>query len=103
LYVPKLELLVFLKIVAALERASKYDRTGDERIASKIWKDYHDIAVLVSLNCMDKKLLNAFLEESNANQHVGKFLSKYRTDYPEILKGLDVSYEDVEACFQPNR
>lgn len=100
---PRLELLVLLKIVAALERASKYDKTGDARIASKIWKDYHDIAVLVSLNSMDKKLLNEFLEESNAKRHVDKFLSKYRTDYPEMLKGLGMSYEDVEACFWPNR
>ncbi len=102
LYVPKIELLVFLKIVASLERASKYDKTGDGKIPSKIWKDYHDIAILASLNSMDKKLLNEFLEESNAKQYVNKFLLKYKTDYPEILKGLDMSYESMEACFQLN-
>ena len=103
LYVPKLELLVFLKIIASLERVSKYDKTGDGKIPSKIWKDYHDIAILISLNSINKELLNTFLEESNVKQYVNKFLLKYKTDYSEILKKLDISYESIETCFQLNR
>ena len=74
--------------------------TGDGRIPSKIWKDYHDIAILISSGGIDKRLLDGFLRESNAKQYVGRFLLKYKTDYSQILEMLGVSYEDVEACFQ---
>lgn len=100
LYVPKRELLIFLKIIASLERASKYDKTGDVNIPSKIWKDYHDIAILVSLKELDIKLLKKFLDESNVQQYVGKFLIKYKTEYSKILDDLGMKYEDIEECFK---
>ncbi len=99
LYVPKRELLIFLKIIASLERTSKYDKTGDVNIHSKIWKDYHDIAILVSLKELDTKLLKKFLDESNVQQYVGKFLIKYKTEYPKILDDLSMKYQDIEKCF----
>ncbi len=100
LYVPKRELLIFLKVIASLERASKYDKTGDENIPSKIWKDYHDIAILVSLKELDAKLLKKFLDESNVQQYVEKFLIKYKTDYSKILVDLGMKYQEIEECFK---
>ncbi len=99
LYVPKLELLVFLKVVASLERTSKYDKTGDPNIPSKIWKDYYDIAILISLNKLDKELLSKFLQESNVQQYVERFLLGYKTDYSKILDDLGMTYQNLEGCF----
>ncbi len=99
LYVPRRELLILLKVIASLERASKFDKTGDGKIPSKIWKDYHDIAILISLEDLDKHLLKQFLVETNVQQYIEKFLVKYKTDYPKILEDLSMRYEDIEKYF----
>ncbi len=99
LYVPKRELLILLKVIASLERTSKFDKTGDGAIPSKIWKDYHDIAIIISLKNLDTKLLRKFLEESNVQQYTDRFLIKYKTEYSRILDDLDMSYQDIEECF----
>jgi len=100
LYVPKRELLILLKVIAALERTSKYDKLADEQILSKIRKDYHDVVVLISIQNLDKELLKKFLEDANVNKYIDRFLVKYKTDYQDILKDLKISYDDIENCFK---
>lgn len=99
-YVPKRELLILLKVIAALERTSKYDKKADEKILSKIWKDYHDIVVLISIENIDTALLKKFLEDAKVNQYIDRFLAKYKTDYQDILKDFKISYSYIENCFK---
>ena len=99
-YTPRLELLIVLKMIAAVERNVRYDKTGDANLPSKIWKDYHDIAALVK-NCeINDMLLQKFVLQTHVTLHVDEFLNKFDLDYGDILSEFDISYRDIEKHFQ---
>ncbi len=97
MYVPVIELLITLKIIAALER--EYDKRYEndfERLAqlnSKIKKDYLDVASLIKVHevkrtsgtKLDKTKLKEFYKLTNTQSHVNKFVNQYDVSYRDIL------------------
>lgn len=96
--VPKREILIITKIVAAVDRLARYTRIGDEKLKSKIWKDYYDIAVLINMEQeLDKEFLKKYINEVNLTSHMNKFLFGYKQDYNGILDEVGISLEKIET------
>ncbi len=101
LYVPQRELLIVLKIIAALERSAKYDKQADVQISSKIWKDYHDIAALVAGQTLKTESLRKYMRETNITRHIDNFLMKYgQKEYGETLAKFGIDYKEIEALLK---
>ena len=97
--VPKRDLLIISKIIAAVDRSANYDRTGKVTMPSKIWKDYRDIAVLCYKENLDKDFLKKYIKQSGLLPHMKKFLFKYRQgEYKEILDKLGTTPEAMELA-----
>lgn len=100
LHVPKRELLIITKIIAALSRIESSLNTRDFRINSKIWKDYHDVAILSLKKSLDKEFLKEYLEKANVTQHFSRFISRYQD--PEyditILKKFGADFSEIESA-----
>ena len=97
MYIPVIELLLTLKIIAALERGYdlKYEDNLEIRAQyeSKIKKDYLDVASLIKVFTAgnpNKKLnqnkLKEFFIKSKVNEHIKRFVSVYEAMYPDILQ-----------------
>lgn len=99
--VPKRELLIITKIIAAVDRTARYDRTGSGSLISKIMKDYYDIAVLINLDQeLDKEFLRKYINEVNLTPHMNKFLSGYKQDYNRTLDEVGITFEKIESALK---
>jgi len=97
IYVPKRELLIILKIIAALGRTEDLKIKRDFRLDSKIWKDYRDVAVLTIGKKLDKEFLNEYLEKTNVKKYLDRFISRFRRpENSSILEELGASIEEIE-------
>jgi hypothetical protein len=103
-FVPKRELLIILKIIAAVDRSARLDMKGgddDENLQSKIWKDYRDIAVLTAGQKLDKEFLKKYITESHLLIYLEKFLSRYRQpENEEVLHGLGMTPKEIENALK---
>lgn len=103
-WVPKRELLIILKIIAAVDRSAKLDRKDDdddENLQSKIWKDYRDIAVLVVGQKLDKEFLRKYITESHLLKYMESFLSRYKQqENKDVLDELGSSPEEMESALK---
>ncbi len=100
-FVPKRELLIVNKIIAALSRIKEYDALGNSRLPPKIWKDYRDIASLSIRKELDKPFLKECVIKSNLGQYLDEFVSRYRRDaYADIRNDLNFSYEEIQSIFK---
>ena len=101
IFVPKRELLIIIKIIAALSRSKEYDALENARLPAKIWKDYRDIAALSFRKELDKSFLEEYVTKSNLGQYMDDFVSKYRRDaYRDILTDIGLSYEEILPIFK---
>jgi len=100
IFVPKRELLIILKIIAVIDRYARFDRTQNNKLPSKIWKDYRDIAVLCLDEKLDKEFLQKYITETNLIPHMAKFLSRYKDEYNEILNNLGTTSEYMESSLK---
>jgi hypothetical protein len=99
--VPKRELLIITKIIAAVDRLARYDRTGHVNLISKILKDYYDIAVLINLDQeLDKEFLKKYIKAVNLTQHMNKFLLGYKQDYRRTLDEVGITFEKIESALK---
>ncbi len=102
-WVPKRELLIILKIIAAVDRSARLDRMPDdeENLESKILKDYRDIAVLVVGQKLDKDFLKKYIKQSHLRKHMDNFLSRYKQpDKKQILGDLGSGPEEMEEALK---
>ena len=100
-WVPKRELLIILKIIAAVDRSARLDSKfdDDENLESKIWKDYRDVAVLASGQTLDKAFLKKYITESGLGKYMDTFLSRYRQKrHEEVLDEIGTSPEDMDSA-----
>ena len=100
-WVPKRELLIILKIIAAVDRSARLDRRSDddENLQSKIWKDYRDIATLVEGQKLDKIFLRKYIKESQLLNHMEGFLSRYKQqENKKVLDDLHITPEYMESA-----
>ncbi len=98
LYVPKRELLIILKIIAALGRTEELRTRSDLRLISKIWKDYRDIAILAYNKNLDNEFLKEYLKKTNVANHMPRFVTSFQDPrYNSILEELNCKYEDIKA------
>ena len=100
IFVPKRELLIILKIIAAVDRYARFDRTQNNKLPSKIWKDYRDIAVLCLNEKLDKEFLQKYITETNLIPHMAKFIFRYKDEYKEILDNLGTTPEYMESSLK---
>lgn len=101
IFVPKRELLIVAKIIAALSRIKEYDALGNSRLPAKIWKDFRDVASLSIRQVLDRPFLKEYVEKSNLGQYLGDFVSRYRRDaYEDIRSDLSFSPEEIQAIFK---
>lgn len=100
--VPKRELLLITKIIAAVDRSARYDRTESAMLPAKIWKDYHDVAVLIVNQKLDKEFLKKYLETTNVLKYLDNFLARYKqTEYERILKeDLGSNYQEIVSALK---
>ena len=98
--VPKIELLIITKVIAALDRRRKLDRTGSEELKSKIWKDYYDIAVLIKVNqVMDDDFMKEYIEKTKLGPHMRKFMAMYdEPEYQEFLPEIGITISEIESA-----
>lgn len=102
-WVPKRELLIILKIIAAVDRSARLDKAydDDESIESKIWKDYRDVAYLTAHQELDKTFLERHINKSRLQRHMDVFLSRYK--HPEklqVLEELDVTPDEIISSLE---
>lgn len=98
-FVPKRELLIITKIIAALDRS--HSKIGNKKSESKIWKDYYDIAVLINIDEeIDKKFLKKYINKVNLTQHMDDFLSGYKQKYSGILNEVGITFEKIESALK---
>ena len=97
--VPKRELLIITKIIAALDRQKRLDRASSSRSESKIWKDYYDIAVLLKVNLeIDKEFMKKHMRDANLEPHMKKFMIKYdEPDYKSFLPDIGITIGEIES------
>ena len=98
-WVPKRDLLIILKIIAAVDRSARLDRKpeDEENLQSKIWKDYRDIAFLVADQELDKNFLKKYIKSANLTKRMENFLSRYKQpENKEVLDELGLSPEKME-------
>jgi len=102
MYVPVPELLIVLKIVAALGRSVTMKTSAEpERYRSKIWKDYYDVALLIKSIRLNHDSLRTFLTDSNVNKHIIGFLKGYKLDeHKNIFAELEIDYKTIEDAFR---
>ena len=103
-WVPKRELLIILKIIAAVDRSMRLDMKqfdDDENLESKILKDYRDIAVLTVGQKLDKDFLKQYITESHLLSHMENFLSRYKQrENKEVLEELGTNPKEMELALQ---
>ena len=103
-WVPKRELLIILKTIAAVDRSARLDKKGgddDENLQSKIWKDYRDIAVLVVGQKLDKEFLRKYIKQSHLRKYMDDFLSRYKQEENKrVLDELGSSPEEIESALK---
>jgi hypothetical protein len=102
IYIPIIELLIVLKIIAALERREDQKLESRPDIISwfegKIEKDYLDIAWLIKKKKLEKKLLKEFYIKTKLQPHLSKFINGYRdAGYEErILKRVQIEFNTIK-------
>lgn len=97
--VPKREILIITKMMAAVARKKEYDRTGRVRLPPKISKDYMDVARLTAGRELDSGFYREYLRRSKADAHLDSFLSGYRrTENDATLRDLGSTYAEIEAA-----
>lgn len=103
-FVPKRELLIILKIIAAVDRSAKLDKKGgddDENLQSKIWKDYRDVAVLTVNQKLDREFLKKHIAESHLLRYMEGFVSRYKQrDNKAVLDELGSSPKEIESSLR---
>lgn len=105
-WVPKRELLIILKIIAAVDRSARLDKVydDDENLESKIWKDYRDIAYLAAHRELDKAFLKKYIKESRLKKHMDMFLSRYnQPEKKQVLEEeLSITSEEIISLLEQN-
>ena len=98
--VPKRELLIITKIIAALDRQKRLQRTGSVALKSKIWKDYYDTAILIKVNqVIDKEFIKKYIEESNLKPHMKEFMAKYdEPEHKNFLPEIGITISEIESA-----
>ncbi len=94
--VPDPELLLPVKMVAALSRIEELQRTDNrERKQSKIWKDYYDVAILVKhVDFNQEHLLGHMNRIGFTRDLVTRFLDGY-VPRPDTLEQAETTLMDV--------
>jgi hypothetical protein len=101
MFVPKRELLIVNKVIAALSRISEYFNFEKPHLPGKIWKDYRDIAALTIRKDLDNQFFKEYIKKSNLEEHLDDFLSYYRREnYKGILQDLKFSFEEIQSIFK---
>ncbi|MDH3313777.1 MAG: hypothetical protein OEM28_11635 [Nitrosopumilus sp.] len=99
--VPKRELLIITKMMAAVARTKEYDLTRHYRLPSKISKDYKDVARLTIGKELDLDFYKEYVQKSKADKYLDDFLSKYKQpEYGGILKDFGSTYQDIESILK---
>lgn len=103
-FVPKRELLIISKIIAAVDRSARLDLKGgddDENLQSKIWKDYRDIAVLTVGQNLDREFLKKYITESYLLRYMERFLSRYKQpENKTVLDELGSNPKEMELALK---
>lgn len=103
-WVPKRELLIILKIIAAVDRSIRLDMKqfdDDENLASKIWKDYRDVAVLTVGQKLNKEFLKEHITKSHLLKYMDTFLSRYKQpENKKVLDDLSTDHTEMESALR---
>ncbi len=101
IFVPRRELLLITKMMAAVARSKENDIAPHYRLPPKISKDYKDVARLTIRGQIDRDFYKEYAIKSNALKHIDDFLSKYKQDeYSDILDDLNSSYQEIESILK---
>ncbi len=96
--VPKRELLIITKMMAAVARSRDFDQTGHYRLPPKIEKDYRDVAALTIGQRIDIDFYKEYIKKSEADQYVNEFLAKYKqTPHSKTLIDHGATYDNIES------
>lgn len=99
--VPKKELLLITKMMAAVARSKENDIAPHFRLPPKISKDYQDVARMTIGKTLDLDFYKEYAKKSNADQYVNEFLSKYKQEeFSKILSDLKSDYNEIESTLQ---
>jgi len=99
--IPKRELLIITKMMAAVARTIDYDQTGHYRLPPKISKDCRDVAVLTQGKKIDTKFYEEYIKKSNAEQYIDNFLSICRLgENSKTLDALGYEIKDIESALK---
>lgn len=102
MYIPVVELLIVLKIIAALERREDQKLESRPDIISwlegKIEKDFLDVAWLIKKKKLDKKRLKEFYARTKLQPYISKFIDGYKdAGYEErILQRVQIDFETIK-------
>lgn len=104
IHVPEPELLILLKIIAALARIRMLERAEDPTYwRSKIWKDYYDVANLALYVPMDKSKLTVHLSRTKLARILREeFLAGY-ISRNEVLGETGANLTTIENVLLPDR
>jgi len=98
MYVPKRELLIITKIMAAVARAKENDISPHYRLLPKILKDYRDVAVLTVGKNLDSEFYKEYMEKSNGTKYIDGFLARYnQPEYKQLLTDINGSIEEITS------
>ena len=98
IFVPKRELLIITKIMAAVARTKENDIAPHYRLPPKILKDYRDVAALTVGKRLEFDFYKKYMEKSNGKQYLDDFLARYRQpEYGEFLTNLGGNFEEINS------
>jgi len=101
IFVPKRELLLITKMMAAEARSRQYDLTGHYRLPPKISKDYKDVARLILGNSIDFEFYKEYMKKSDAIKHLSTFLARYKQDvHVATLDDMNSNYDEIESILK---
>ena len=96
--VPKRELLLITKIMAAVARVKENDTAPHYRLPTKILKDYRDVAALTIGKDLELDFYKEYMEKSNGTQYLDGFLARYRDpEYEQFLTALGSNFEEINS------
>ncbi len=99
--VPKRELLLITKMMAAVARSKENDIKPHYRLPPKISKDYGDVARLTIRDKIDYDFYKDYAKKSNAVKYVDEFLSKYKQEeFAKILETYESNFDEIESILK---
>jgi hypothetical protein len=96
-YVPRPEVLLLLKMKAALDREYDAKRAFDPYyLQQKAWKDYYDIASILKVSILDGKLIARLLKAHGFAAHFDRAMSALSRKQ-SVMARHDVAWSELRA------